>query len=88
METAKHTPGPWICHSGMVWVDGPNVYPRGDDDGVPIARMDRVNGKGTAAVERDENARFIAAAPETAAERDRLKVQRDELLAAAKRVIF
>ena len=53
----KYTPGPWICHSGMVW------KPDDTGDGTPIARMDRDTDK-TAPTERDANARLIAAAPE------------------------
>ncbi len=64
MPNYPHTPGPWICHSGAVWKDGPNVYPKGQEMGVPIARMDREPGNGTQPVERDSNARLIAAAPE------------------------
>ncbi len=64
MPNYPHTPGPWICHSGAVWKDGPNVYPKGQEMGIPIARMDREPGNGTQPVERDSNARLIAAAPE------------------------
>ena len=60
----RFTPGPWTCHSGMVWKDGPDVYPKGDKDGVPIATMCREPNNGTLPVERDANARLIAAAPE------------------------
>ena len=61
----QHTPGPWIMHSGMVWKDGPDVYPKGKGlDGIPIARMDRERENGTMPCERDANARLIAAAPE------------------------
>ena len=51
------TPGPWICHSGMVW------KPDGTPDGYPIARMDRQTEK-TTPTERDANAQLIAAAPD------------------------
>lgn len=64
MSKVKHTPGPWTCHSGAVYVDGPNVYPKGEEDGIPIAKMDREVGNGTIPVERDCNAHLIAAAPE------------------------
>ena len=53
----KNTPGPWVYHSGMVWKDD------GSEDGIPIARMDRETPQ-TVPVERDANARLIAAAPE------------------------
>ena len=59
-----YTPGPWVCHSGMVYKDGPNVWPKGNENGIPIARMDREPDNGTFPVERDANARLIAAAPE------------------------
>ncbi len=61
---SKHTKGPWTCHSGSVYVDGPDVYPKGDNDGIPIAHMDREPGNGTEPVERDANAALIAAAPD------------------------
>jgi len=64
MANDKHTPGPWTCHCGMVYKDGPSVYPKGDEWGIPIARMDREPGNGTFPVERDANARLIAAAPD------------------------
>ena len=53
-----HTPGPWTCHSGMVWAET-----TADSDGYPIAHMDR-NTDRTKPTERDANARLIAAAPE------------------------
>ena len=53
MET-KHTPGPWEVDSGMVQTC----------DETPIAHMDRTIGNGTMPVERDANARLIAAAPD------------------------
>jgi len=62
---STHTPGPWTCHSGMVWKDGPNVFPKGSgEDGIPIAMMCREPNNGTLPVERDANASLIAAAPE------------------------
>lgn len=64
MSETKHTPGPWIEHSGMVWKDGPNVWPKGESVGIPIACMDRESGNGTMPTERDANARLIAAAPD------------------------
>ena len=60
----KHTPGPWVYHSGAVWKDGVDVYPKGSEDGIPIAKIHREPGSGTLPVERDANARLIAAAPE------------------------
>jgi hypothetical protein len=49
-----HTPGKWVVSSGMVETE----------NGIPIAKMDRETGNGTLPVERDDNARLIAAAPE------------------------
>lgn len=57
------TPGPWVSHSGAVYKDGPNVYPKGPDNGIRIALMDRDTPQ-TTPVERDQNARLIATAPE------------------------
>jgi len=59
-----HTPGPWTCHSGMVWSQ---QGPRPDRPGieqvdVPIARMDR-DTRFTEPTERDRNAELCAAAP-------------------------
>ena len=72
-----HTPGPWTAHSGSVYKDGPNVWPKGDDLGIPIARMDREAGNGTWPPERDANAHLIAAAPDllAAAEAVRLALE-------------
>ncbi|KKM78764.1 hypothetical protein LCGC14_1356680 [marine sediment metagenome] len=57
-----HTPGPWHVVTGSVYTgidwDGKS------DPGVPIASMDREPGNGTRPVERDANARLIAAAPD------------------------
>lgn len=61
----QHTPGPWEVDSGMVQtvaehtckIPGCGVH-------IPIAWMDRKPGNGTMPVERDANARLIAAAPE------------------------
>ena len=59
METkAKWTPGPWVCHSGMVWKVVPNQWPEGTEDGIPIARMDR-DTPHTKPTERDANAARI-----------------------------
>lgn len=58
----EHTPTPWTCHSGSIWLDRPTVYPKGEDTGIPIAKMDREPGNGTLPVERDANATFIVEA--------------------------
>lgn len=49
-----HTPGPWQVNSGMVETA----------TGIPIAWMDRKPNNGTMPVERDQNAKLVAAAPE------------------------
>ena len=54
------TPGPWRVTCGAVETA----------NSIPIAHMDREPGNGTLPVERDENARLIAKAPEM---RDALK---------------
>ena len=58
---SKHTPGPWQCVSGAVET---RIGPQGAAPGIPIASMDREPGNGTLPVERDANARLIAAAPD------------------------
>ncbi len=76
MEQAKkarpaqgHTPGPWEYQPNVTNFDG--IGPVGS-----TAWICRIP-------ENDANARLIAAAPETALERDHLREQRDDLLAAA-----
>ena len=67
----KHTPGPWT-------IDGLHII----GNGYSIAH---INSHRT--TEGRENAELIAAAPETAAERDRLKEINAELLEAANAAI-
>lgn len=70
---SKHTPGPWFVDAHN------NVLAEGCLVAFPSV---------AAGLEKQEaNARLIAAAPETAAERDRLKEINAELLAAAQWVI-
>ena len=59
---SNHTPGPWVCHSGMVWKTDKDQW-RGPPS-IPIAHMDRESGNGTSPTERDANAVLIAQAPE------------------------
>lgn len=62
-KSTGHTPGPWQVSSGMVEtvaehsckIPGCGVH-------IPIAYMDRELGNGTMPVERDYNAKLIAAA--------------------------
>ena len=56
--TDKHTPGPWKVITGAVYTA------QSTGKVVPIASMDREAGNGTSLVEREANARLIAAAPE------------------------
>ena len=82
----KHTPGPWkVCggstpkFKAITSNSGYVVFEMGDQ----FQHME--NGRGIAAPSYEEqsaNARLIAAAPETAAERDRLKEINAELLEA------
>jgi hypothetical protein len=70
----KHTPGPWI-------VDGVEVYALDDCEFHSVADAS-CNYTCRDEVEAIANARLIAEAPETAAERDRLKEINVELLEA------
>ena len=63
MSEKKHTPGPWETHFGNGTITTPDK-----DTTFDIGPK----GKGTYAATRAANARLIARAPETAAERDRL----------------
>jgi hypothetical protein len=83
---SKHTPGPWKAHFEEAY------YVTGPDRG-RVAMM--LNLKGAHGLggrrtgeESAANARLIAAAPETAAERDRLKEINEELLDALVDVMF
>lgn len=51
--TTKHTPGPWVYESGMVWTE----------DGKPLLQAVR-DDPGTQPSERDANARAASAVPE------------------------
>ena len=67
MSEIKHTPGPWLYRYGAIWAagdGGPDTWDRADDE--PLIRIglaDREEGR-TRPVERDCNARLMAAAPE------------------------
>ena len=84
MPDAKHTPGPWIITQG-----GGIITPGGNMVAVTCSATGRHADAGTWAASSfseayaDANARLIAAAPDTAAERDRLRVTVADLLAAA-----
>lgn len=74
---AKHTPGPWFYWSGQK--EG-ELY--GATIGASGFRPAKAIGENLE--ECEANARLIAAAPETAAERDRLKEINKDLLEALK----
>ena len=87
-EKAEHTPGPWTFRRAITSTDGGFDY--GIDAIVKgkkryIAEAFEVVGNGVK-VDALANARLIAAAPETAAERDRLKAVNAAMLAALKAV--
>ena len=63
MSKMKHTPGPWVCHSGAVYQDGPNIWPKGEEDGSRLLLADRDNPQ-TSPCERDRNVELAAAAPD------------------------
>lgn len=71
--TSKHTPGPWEADTLRVWAgtEANLVY---------IASLKFVSDTGLPDDEAWANAALIAAAPDTAAERDRLKAQNAELV--------
>lgn len=58
-EKQRHTPGPWVFAYGSVYRSD-TLH---DESSIRIALMDR-NEPHTVPVERDANARLIAAAPE------------------------
>ena len=74
----QHTPAPWSVSSNrLYYVLAP--------DKRAIVRI--LSTSSRSAVEQMANVRLIAAAPETAAERDRLKAINAELVAALERLI-
>ncbi len=70
---SRHTPGPWVCHSGMVWKAD------GSENGYPIARMDR-DTLSTVPTERDANAHLIASSPSIYVELERVAKELAEWL--------
>ena len=77
--TTKHTPGPWHWTTGDEATHA-ELLP----DGAPEIAHDSILYHGADWSIKPANARLIAAAPETAAERERLKALNAELLEAAK----
>ena len=78
MPDAKHTPGPWTIETHPMQ-DGAAEYHVIVGDGMALGRV-----YGPAL----PNARLIAAAPDTAAERDRLRIIVADLLAAAESALL
>ena len=91
MSGGKHTPGPWYV--SQVGLTNGGDRPITTEDG-RICTVDcqtpfkRGEGWQSECDVREANARLIAAAPETAAERDRLKEVNAELLAALKALLI
>jgi len=86
---SEHTPGPWFVEmpnwqTPHVWINAV-----GSSGVAKIETCDYGDGKGERITDEDlANARLIAAAPETAAERDRLREVNAELLAALRPLAF
>mgnify|MGYP001586862317 FL=1 len=74
---AKHTPGPYAIEWGDGWA---KITP--PDGHGPIAKL-TLRPTNNNVSEKEANACLFAAAPETAAERDRLKAINAELLSVA-----
>lgn len=75
MSAGKHTKGPWgISKAIEIWVMAGPVH---------VATIPRAGDSDWS----EANAALIAAAPETAAERDRLKAANADLLAVARRIL-
>ena len=85
----EHTPGPWTIRRALNPTDGGFDYAVGavvNGKERCIIEAFAVIGEGVR-VNAEANARLIAAAPETAAERDRLRADKAELLAALKDIL-
>ena len=82
MSNATHTPGPWHlakCEDGIVFAIAGGDESRFRSRAL-LKMTTSVNDTEEQIAEQNANARLIAAAPETAAERDRLKEVNAELL--------
>ena len=92
MTNAKHTPAPWITDDFGDKSDIARHVMNGNGNGATyICKLPLVNSAGVrsdAYKSQEANARLIAAAPETAAERDKLKVINAELLATLERILY
>ena len=77
--TEQHTPGEWVFRADDMMIV--RLSPRGGLlDNLHIAEIKRQGP------ETEANARLIASAPETAAERDQLKTEKAELVEALERL--
>lgn len=89
----KHTPAPWFADdNGMIWRRHPSeLYQNGGitagDRPIATAHIGWV-GEDLTGYPVNANARLIAAAPETAAERDKLKSINAELLEALQNIVI
>lgn len=87
----KHTPGPWQ-QGGFGTIYGPGITPNTGpqlETATCVCKVEPTNGhmRFVDSEQAKANARLIAAAPETAAERDRLKEINKELLDLAKEAL-
>lgn len=84
MQTSKHTPGPWSNLNAMVMAENNCTMICDPYSGNRQNKgfQGAVSEKLLPIDEREANAQLIAAAPETAAERDRLKASNAELVEA------
>ena len=76
----KHTPGPWEVRAPA------SVFAKSTGDYVSVPQWRKGGPTETERRQAEANARLIAAAPETAAERDALKVANATLLEALENV--
>jgi hypothetical protein len=84
-KVSKHTPGPWHHSCGRyVYAYHQGEFGYSKSRVVASVPDDELDG---GEEEQQANARLIAAAPETAAERDRLKEVNAELLAALRAML-
>ena len=78
----EHTPGPWEFRMHAGWLISINTP--GDGEGFPGWYLAEIHGEPARHEQNVANARLIAAAPETAEERNRLREINADLLEACK----
>lgn len=86
-EMSGHTPGPWTFEERRLCQFGVHAQrlPRGGmNRRICLTNSPRTYKNEALDLENEANARLIAAAPDTAAERDRLQEVNTDLLAALK----